>query len=627
MSELGQVFAKLAGAAKEALPKIFDNELSRVAVIRGENTVRKTGQFGDMLVEATKKWQDDSAKMSGQYYSEILKSVGPHLKDPKVTKDIATHWGNYKNLPDGTLKDTIGKMKVARLGMYDALQKAGVKVGKLEEDDFPRIYDRKLFEGVNRDAALKRLQTGGMSSRQAEGLLDQISGKSPKAHNYESPRKWDLPGYRRDLGVLFEDFDKGAKRLNFAKIFGANEENYDMLIQGIKSQSGREGQVYAQRYFDAIMKNGIYYKGAGKMEQGFASLQVATNLSLSVLSHTSQPLNLAVYGGRLKPVVKAMAELVSEFVDTGHVRSASDFALRAGATWTEAMHKSKELYGAEVGNLGGKLLQKTGFVGFDRGRRILASVAGKHLAEDLFQEIQEGVRPDVAKAKLGSMGIDVEKALKAGRLGEDDLLQAAKRTSDQTQFTFDANQLPTAWKSSPGARIALQFKQYFYVQANFIKDFALKPAFEYLQSGGASGEIKPLIYMSLLFPTFGEVTADLREYARKGTLEERPQYPLERVVDNMSHAGAFGLWQDLMYNIASPSDAPLWHFVTGPTLGEIVDLARLPHSHQPIGIEMMRHVPVVGPYASHSMREAARKRPRKKGMLERGVVSKTLGIE
>ena len=28
------------------------------------------------------------------------------------------------------------------------------------------------------------------------------------------------------------------------------------------------------------------------------------------------------------------------------------------------------------------------------------------------------------------------------KLSEDDLLQAAKRTSDVTQFTFDANQLP-----------------------------------------------------------------------------------------------------------------------------------------------------------------------------------------
>lgn len=627
MSEFAQVVSRLATGAKELLPKIFDNEITRTGVISGEKTVRKLGPYGDMLVDSTKKWQDDTAKQAGQYYSEMLKSLGPHLKDPKVTKDIATHWQNYKNLPDGTLKDVITKAKMARLGMYHALGQAGVKTAPLVEDDWPRMYDRKLFEGANRAESLNRLQAQGLSTRQAERVLDEVSGKSPRAHNYESPRKWDLPGYRRDLGVLFEDIDKGSKRLNYAKVFGADDQNLDVMVKGIQAQHGLTGREYAMRYFDAIMKNGKYYRGQRPWEQGLASLQVATKLSLAVLSHTSQPLNLAVYSGRLKPMVKALGEMVGELVETGAVKSGEDFALRAGATWTESMRRYRELYGTEVGGLGSKLLHATGFVSLDKYRRIFASVTGRYLAEDLFQEIREGARPDVAKAKLGSMGIDVEKALKNGSLSEDDLLQAAKRTSDVTQFTFDANQLPTAWKSSPAARIALQFKQYFYVQANFIKDFALKPAFEYLRSGGANGEIKPLIYMSLLFPTFGELTADLREYVRKGTLEERPEYPLERLIDNMSHAGAFGVYQDLIYNIASPSDAPLWHFVAGPTISDFVDLTRLPHTKQPIGLELMRRVPVVGPYGAKVMKDSTRTRPRTKGMLERGVVSKALGID
>jgi len=220
------------------------------------------------------------------------------------------------------------------------------------------------------------------------------------------------------------------------------------------------------------------------------------------------------------------------------------------------------------------------------------------------------------------MGIDVARLQERGVLSEDDLLQAAKRTSDVTQFTFDANQLPIAWKSSPAARIVLQFKQYFYTQANFVKNFAIKPAVEYARTGGASGDIKPLVYMSLLFPTFGELTSDLREYARKGTLEERPQLPLERLVDNAGHAGMFGIYQDLVYNIASPSDAPIWHFVAGPVLSDMVDLARLPQTKQPIGLEMLRRIPVVGPYAAYHERESSRTRPRKKGFLERGALTK-----
>jgi hypothetical protein len=623
MGGFAEVISRIGSEAKEFLPKIFSGELSKTAVMSGEGALRKEGAFGEMLVDSTKAWQDKSAQQSGQYYTEMLNSLRGLLKDKDLTKDIATHWQNHASLPEGQLKDAITKAKMARLHLYGSLQQAGVKVGPLVEDDFPRMYPRELFEGVNRDQALARLKAQGMSVRQSEGLLDQISGKSPKAHNYESPRKWDLPGYRRDLGVLFEDIDKGYKRLNWAKIFGPEDQNLDVILKGLKETGGHSGQELGLKYLDNITKSGKFYRGVRPWEQGLASLEVASKLSLAVLSHTSQPLNVAVYAG-LKPTVKAMASLVRDFVQEGNLRSAEDFSLRAGSTWTESMRRYRELYGQETGNLGSKILHATGFVSLDKYRRIFASVAGKHLAQELFEDLQQGVRPNVARQKLAQMGLDVSQAIERGSLSEDDLLQAAKRTSDITQFTFDANQLPLAWKASPLARIILQFKQYFYAQANFVKNFAVKPGIEYIRTSGASGDIKPLVYMSILFPSFGEITADLREYARKGTLEERPQMPLERLIDNASHAGAFGIYQDLLYNIASPSDSPMWHFVTGPVVGDIVDLSRLPFSKHPLG-ELkqrgLRSIPVAGPYLSYQERESSRKSPRKKGFLERGALT------
>lgn len=618
---MGGFVSKLAEAASEYLPKIFSNEITETGIRSGEAATRRLGPYGEVLVNATKKWQDQSAQQAGQAYSSLLKAFKPFMSDKTLTKDLATHWQNYDKLPEGPLKEAIKTAKMNRLQTYADFMKSGLRVGKLEQDDWPRMYPKDWFEGVNREQTIKSLISKGMSARQAERLMDNLAGKSPRAHNYETPRKWDLPGYRRDLGVIFEDVDKAAKRLNYAKTFGPNDEILDYITSKIQETHGRSGKEYATRYMDAILKNGKYYRGTAAWEQGLASLQVASKLSLAVLSHTSQPLNLAIYSGRLKPMIKAMGEMVSELVSNGNVASGEDFALRAGATWTESMRRYRELYGTEVGGFGSKVLHATGFVSLDKYRRIYASVTGKYLAEDLFGELTRGIRPNVARSRLAEMGIDVDKAMKRGSLSEDDLLQAAKRTSDVTQFTFDANQLPTAWKSSPSARLILQFKQYFYTQSKFIKDFAVKPAYEYLKSGGSRGEITPLIYMSLLFPTFGELTADLREYARKGTLEERPQYPLERALDNMAHAGAFGIYGDLIYNIASPSDTPIWHFVTGPTLSDIVDLARLPHTKQPIGLELLRRTPIVGPAMAKKYQDEHRKRPRTKGMLERGIIT------
>src|SRR6266404_8804175 len=180
MSWLGEAVATLGRGAKELLPTIFSSELSTTAVMSGEGALRRAGPFGDMLVDATKAWQDSSARNSGEYYTELLRSMKPVLRDKSVTGDIASHWQNFKNLPDGPLKESKTKAKLARLGIYHQMQQAGIKVGPMVEDDWPRMYPRELFEGVNRAQSVSRLQSQGMSLRQVEGLLDQISGKPPK---------------------------------------------------------------------------------------------------------------------------------------------------------------------------------------------------------------------------------------------------------------------------------------------------------------------------------------------------------------------------------------------------------------------------------------------------------------
>src|SRR5258707_4255296 len=231
LGAIGELASKAGSYIKEALPKIFDNELSRITVTSGEKSIRKLGPWGDVLVDSVKKWQDTTAQDAGKYYSDMPRGIKPFMKDPSVTKDIATHWQNFSILPDGELKNAIARAKMERLKVYSGLQQTGVKVGPMVEDDFPRMYPRELFEGVNKNEAVARLQKQGLNLRQVEGLLDQISGRSPKAHNYETPRKWDLPGYRRDMGVLFEDIDKGYKRLNFVKTFVPNEEGLNMIMQ------------------------------------------------------------------------------------------------------------------------------------------------------------------------------------------------------------------------------------------------------------------------------------------------------------------------------------------------------------------------------------------------------------
>lgn len=621
---------------EESLPKIaalgkklFSNELTQRAVTSGERSISDLGPFGEMLVNGVKSFQDNVGREKGQFQSAILNSLKGKLKDDNVVKDFATHWQNPSSVTDQGVADAVNIGKVARLNWMGELQKAGVKTGPLVQDDWPRMYSPELFEGANRQAALNSMMKGGLNSRAADKLLDTIAGKSSTAYNYEVARKVDLPGYRRDLSVVFEDASNAVNRLNWAKTFGPNDENLDLMFKGIRETGGHSGEQLARDYIDAVTKRGKYYRSVRPWEQKLGSLQVATKLSTAVLANMTQPLNNVVFSGRLSPLFKGLGSIVKELAETGDIASARDFSLRAGSTWFDTRQEFNQLYGNEIGNMGTKVLKYTGFNAVEKFNRILSSQTGKHMADEFFDDLKDGIKPDFAKVKLRQLGIDVEGAVKRGFLNPDDYLMAAKRTSDVTQFVGDANSLPIAWRSSPSARVFSQFKSFAYMQSKFIKDFAVMPAVEFAKSGGASGDLKPLAYMSLLFPAIGEATADLRSLVQKGNLDERSRFPLERAIDNMSQIGAFGMTDDLIHGLASPSDSPIWHFIGGPTLGDAVDFSRLPFSQQPLWpkleSELKRRIPVVGQRLAYEQRKVGLGHTRRQpGTLEKGTFTKGL---
>jgi hypothetical protein len=616
---------KVAPKAARLAESIFSGELTKRAITSGERAISDLGPFGEMLVGATKKWADDVGREKGEFQSAMLGAVKGKLNDKSFVDNFADHWQNPSSVTDPAIADAVNLGKVARLNWMSELQKAGVKTGPLVADDWPRMYSPELFEGANRNSALSAMMRGGLNSRAADSLLDVIAGKSSKAYNYEVARKFDLPGYRRDLSVVFEDATHAVNRLNWAKTFGANDEGLDLMFKGIRETAGSSGEQLAREYIDAITKRGKYYRGVRPWEQKLGSLQVATKLGTAVISNMTQPLNNVVFAGRLSPLFKGMGDLIGELAETGNIASAKDFALRAGATWFDTRQEFNHLYGDQVGSLGSKVLKYTGFSAIEKLNRILSAQTGKHMAQEFFEDLKDGINTPLAKAKLSQLGVDADAALKRGFLNPDDYLMAAKRTSDVTQFISDANSLPIAWRNSPSARTVTQFKSFAYMQAKFLKDFAIKPAVEYAKTQGASGDLKPLAYMALLFPSIGEATADLRAMVQKGTLDERSEFPLERGIENMSQLGAFGMYEDLIYGMSAPSDSPLWHFIAGPTIGDVVDLSRLPASQQPIWNQLSRKIPIVGPRLAYEAREKSRgNRRRQEGFLESGAITKAM---
>jgi hypothetical protein len=142
--------------------------------------------------------------------------------------------------------------------------------------------------------------------------------------------------------------------------------------------------------------------------------------------------------------------------------------------------------------------------------------------------------------------------------------------------------------------------------------------------------------MSILFPTVGEVVQDLREYARKGHLEDRPDwdsYPADRILDSMANVGVFGIMFDAARSMSYNDRSAFWRFLGGPILSDVVDLAGMLGSFDPLSShpldrmseqakrKLTRSVPVFGPrlYEEYFRRGEARTR----SGFEKGVVTKT----
>jgi hypothetical protein len=423
-----------------------------------------------------------------------------------------------------------------------------------------------------------------------------------------SGRKIDLPGYRKDIMAHTDSMQRKLKTVAYAETFGPKGENLDELLSSIRRTGKYTDYKMVDKYVDIFLKkHGVNFKIPSKAEQGINSLMAARFLGRTVIKHLEKPVNVILFSGRPGAALRGLRDTI---VDYGN---ANEFALRAGAVMSQTLQDVRVQFDDELGRGTSWVTRLTGLNTFDRLSRVFAANAGKHLALDLAAEYSESKSPIVAR-KLLQLGIDPERSLEG--LSESQLLKAAQRTSDATQFVYNPNSLPMAWRESFLSRMLTQYKPYPYIMGNFLKDHVLKPAMQ--------GDVKPLMYFTLLFPSIGEIVGDLSNLATFGDLKHRPdkKYISDRIVDNISYMAGFGLLFDAVHAMSSPSETAAWKFVGGPLVSEVVDLARIPRSKHP-DEELMRQVPIVGPAMAQSMHKGPHKKPSKYS-LEGGVITHSL---
>jgi hypothetical protein len=611
---------RLLAEAGEQVAKRGVKEVYNYVIKRGSQAVRDAAPgLGDALTNLIVGTQEKYRQIVGGYEADMLPYVKRVEKYPDVMKNFYDYFSGAKTHPDPAVKELAEKVRMDNLMAYAQAGKAGIKIGPPNPDNWSRKWPYGQFEGKNREKAIARLIKNGDAKNedQAVKLLDFMSGKSKvnKDYNLEAPRKYDVEGWRKDFYSQTDAMRSKLWRIIYAQNAGPKAERVSQALSAIRQQYGQSAYQVADSYVDQMFRKvGKNYRPYSSLERGINSVNAARFLGMIGVRHASQTINAMVFGARMRPILKGLYEMIAE------ASSAEEWGLRAGALTNSAFQEMKrslgEMYGSQ--SLGSWVIRASGFPTVMKYNRIFASVYGRELAKDLVDEYAVNKSPTIAR-KLAQLGIDADGAVERG-LSLQDLYRASSRTSELTMFNFDVEHLPLAWRDSPLHRLLSQYKPWIYMQSVFLKDNVLKPAVKFAATGGREGEIRPLVYMALLFPTFGEVTADLYSLLTRGSFEDRPpmKYWVDRAVENISFVGGFGILHDLVYTLTSWQSG-----LQIPAWSEMSDIWRAITSKHHMK-EASRQIPIAGRLIYHQMHPKSKPPKGYREKLRKGYLTKHL---
>ena len=612
----------LAERASASLEKHGLQELYSYWVKSGARSIEDNiPELGKVLTSTMRYFKELKGQRIGEWQAQAEPLEKAAAQDSDVAKNFYDYFtGNAKH-SNPAVQQLADLGKKARLEEYAKASQSGIPVGPLTQDAWPRMWTKDKTEGASQARAMDYLiKNEGKTPTEAKQILDMIGKRSKgrKSFNLRMARKTELPGWRKDIYAIGDAMRDEIHDRTFTEVFGEGGAKLNKMLDLIRNTQGHSAFQLANRYVDVVLRRpGDYYQPYTNAERTVNSVLTARYLGAISIRHAGQSLNALLFGGRLEPMVKAISTYAS---DPEYARY---WGLRSGSLTTDAIGEIRKLIEEDVPGahkLGNKIFEVTGFPKVMRMNRTLTSLYGKYLAEDLVDEYGKSKSSYVAK-KLAQLGIDADKAVENG-LTPEDLYRASSRTTEVTMSPMEAENLPIAWRHNMYSRWMTQYKPFIYMQTKLLKDHVLKPALEFAATGGKGGDIRPLVYLGLTFPTAGELVGDAYNLATKGDLKSRPKakYWLDRAVDNVAWLGGLGMLNDLIFMMTSPEGTNL----LGPLEGEVGDLkAIIMNKHR--GKQIARQIPIVGRAISAKMRPKQSHKARGfEGWLQKGHLTKGL---
>jgi hypothetical protein len=486
-----------------------------------------------------------------------------------------------------SVEQLASKFNPVRKDVIDNLVRLGIKPdvasAKLMLDD----YLGWQKDGGRRDTLIQYLIDTGQAENRLEAtrLLARARKDTTLKHgSLEFAREIDLPFYDPDPGRVLPHWVASAtERLESIRVFGQKGAQGDLvqsLIESIRESGGDAN--YVEKAVERMLGR-VNDLQKGQRVSAFLRTVQGFKLGLAAIPNATQgALNSLLYGDLQATAAGFKGILTKE---------GRRFGMRSGASIDSVLNEMTREVGSEWHPLG-VYLKAVGFTGTERLNRIFAANAGANYAGRLAKRLRLNPNDKTTRARIEELGIDPDQ-VQGGQLTGDQILKAAKKFSDVTQFRSRPQDLPL-WASSPVGKLFFQFKTFVYNQARLIGRTTIEEA----KRGNFGRASRNLLILATVFPLTGEAIGALRSLM---TGRDRDVEGWERYLDDIGQVGALGILSDLFESVQYGG---VLKYAAGPAFGQIGEIAdaalRIPTAKDPwksagaFGKVLLKQVPLAG---------------------------------
>ena len=345
-----------------------------------------------------------------------------------------------------------------------------------------------------------------------------------------------------------------GERIGRLSQFGVGDREIKDLLKTIAA-SGGKGRHVAEQLGEWMKR--ILERPPDTAEENvsrFIRAIQSYKLGLALIGNATQPAATITLAGDPQALIAGYKSLLTS--------EGRRLAIESGASLESVL---SEAHQQTTEGFLGKGVEKflTPFQMGEHGNRIIAANAGVNFIQRMHKAAQgTGKHAQWAAKKVRQLGADP-----ARPLARKDLLMAAKKFSDLTQFRTRPENLP-AWASTWFGKMAFQFKSFSYLQAKFM----LEQTVGELRDGHPLRAGRNLVMMAAVSGTVGELARLLRAAVTGGweKWEEDNEDLIKRMLNDMAAVGAAGMMQDFANAVQRGKDA-LERYALGPGLEWLAD--------------------------------------------------------